>query len=169
MPQNHKTDALTKASSSAKQKLSHIAAIIALDYLGITTLHGSIWDFHIRDGSLTFQHKGFKNRIIKITIDQNQSLCKEIGIILTSLNPIVIGIEIENGYELPFEKTLIRDGLSRKFPFYVDPRISSNDTWCLKPIYDHPYDIIFLDDKDASCHFTKRHQKLADSIEKELP
>ncbi|MEI6500252.1 MAG: hypothetical protein WCP21_04405 [Armatimonadota bacterium] len=84
------------------------------------------WDFFVAaaddpkkgKGSLTFRHKVYKDRIVKVFIDDDNRLAAQYGLTFPS-DSIVVGATL--GDFPPYERFLIRHDLRSRFPFYMDP------------------------------------------------
>ena len=124
---------------SAARRLARLIAIVYENFLSPT------WKIFLRKGSITFQDPHTPNKVLKLTLDLNQKWSSIAGVSIKVDHPLVLGIEIES-YNTSFEKNQMRDWLKKSFgDNFVDPRDTGNDTWCLAPIYNHHYDIVFLD------------------------
>jgi hypothetical protein len=157
MPEITKTQPL---DSTAIRRLSRVAAVIFIDYLGSSP----DWDLKMHSGSWTLQNIHIPEQVVKLTVDRNQKICSKTTAIIHKDHPVLIGISVEGMSPIPGIKSLFRAGLKKLFGSgYVDPRDTGNDTWHLQPIFSHEYDLIFLD--SGFCEFTEEHMRQANEYE----
>ena len=99
----------------------------------------------VREGSLTLQHLKEPRRVIKVLRDHDQRFCDAQSIAGAPglpEHPIAVGVEL-TALD-PFEREALRDALSKRFTYYLDPRrVPYHKCW-LQPVEDHLYDFVVL-------------------------
>ncbi len=131
---SRQTTAILDFGPGAAHRLGMVAAVIREHFLN------DDWDFRVRRGSLTFQHKQHLHQVVKVFIDKKNRLAESYNLSLHQ-DPIVIGIELATFP--PYIRSVIRKDLRSRFPLYIEPK-SGTDKLRIQPITNHHYDVLFL-------------------------
>ena len=139
-------DRIDETAASAHQTLAiqpgdiHRVSAVAVAILH-NHLSGESWRAEAYAGSVTLRSDSHPGRFVKVFVDYGNQVATKCGLSIHE-DPIVVGIELT--IESSYLREALRNELSSKFSYYVDPREGGNSKWWLKPHKERKYDILFL-------------------------
>lgn len=142
---NHKTELLWKSQTEIK-RVAIVACHIKDDYIG----HSGIdWKTRVNKGCYSFLALSeYPKQVITLFVDFDNRLAKKFEL---NIHPDPFVVAVDFSMLTDFEKNTLRDELTKQFTHYMDPR-KGNPKVSLTPIYEHCYDIIFLERGNCEGH-----------------
>lgn len=139
-------DRINETVANAHQTLAiHPGDIHRVSAVAVAMLHnhlsGESWRAEAYAGSITLRSDHLPGRFVKVFVDYGNQVATKCGLSIHE-DPIVVGIELT--FESAYLREMLRNELSSKFSYYVDPREEGNSKWWLKPHKARKYDILFL-------------------------